>query len=319
MQGTTTPLVVAHSLSSAYQHFKAFELHSDADGLNEDLRVAGEESLREMKEISVDLPATPKEEKEKYFASLLSGRAEEVLGRIAFDFVPDREEIEKDLRKVAQQSPLSFMMTHAIMDHDGRTVAQIGPLDSDLEGNIVSHIGQNLRFSMGWLREAMSRLIADERFSPSGLADFVFASPVFRPERRIVVQNGLEAYFRGDSISAVHVLVPQVEEAIRQLATRIGAPIYTQRRGGGMHARILDEFLRDGSVVTALGESEALYLRTFLTDQRGWNVRNDLLHGLAPPGMMTMPVADRVVHVLLRLGCIRLRPKDGASNGTDTE
>jgi hypothetical protein len=114
----------------------------------------------------------------------------------------------------------------------------------------------------------------------------------------------------GDSVAAIHLLVPQVEAALRQLALLIGAPIYAPRRGGGFHVRLLDDLLRDAKLVEVLSEDVTGYLRMLLTDARGWNVRNDVCHGLAPAGMLTPPVADRVMHALLVLATIREKRRD---------
>jgi len=48
-----------------------------------------------------------------------------------------------------------------------------------------------------------------------------------------------------------------------------------------------------------------MYLRILLTDARGWNVRNEVSHGLASFEMMSLAVADRVVHALLLLALVR--------------
>ena len=55
MRGTASPLLVSHSLEQLYYQLKTFELHAEADSLNELIRVAGEETLTDMKTISVSV------------------------------------------------------------------------------------------------------------------------------------------------------------------------------------------------------------------------------------------------------------------------
>jgi hypothetical protein len=162
-----------------------------------------------------------------------------------------------------------------------------------------------MQFEVPWLREAMATGLERPAFTTADLQDFVAASPVFPARRSPMMERGLEAYIGGDSMTAIHLLVPQVEHAVRELATLVGAPIYAQRRGGGLHARTLDDLLRDELVGQALGENVITYLRILLTDARGWNVRNSVCHGLAPASLFAMPVADRVVHAALVLALIR--------------
>ena len=304
MRGTAPSLLVAHSLEQLYEQFTTFGLHADADALNEMLRVAGEESLKEMKQIShtVQIPA---EKVEKYYAAMLAGDAAQVLARIAVHFVPNRRELEAQLRELAEQAPLSFMMGRSIKDDDGRTVAHVGPLESDLEGQVLSHIGQNMQLSVPWLREVFARGVSSGSLSQKSLLDFILACPLFPEKRKSIIETGIRAYLTADSIAAIHMLVPQVEQAIRQLAILVGAPVYAQRRGGGLHVRTLDDLLRDEAISAALNEDVVTYLRVLLTDARGWNIRNSVCHGLTPVTMLTMPVADRAVHAMLALALVR--------------
>ena len=318
MHGTAAPLVVVHSLTNLYAHLKTFELHEEADALNDLQRVVGEEAMKDMKEISVS-HEVPRETIEAHFDALLAGSASDALNRIAVHYIPHRGEVENQLRELAQNAPISFLVSHAIVDDQGRTVAEVGPLEHDLEGNVLKQMGQNLGLSVPWLREAMARGFDRGLFSVSVLLEHLMGSPLFSESRRKVLENGLDAYARGDSIAAIHVLVPQIEEGIRQLAILLKAPLYAQRRGGGFHARLLDEFLRDSTIGATLTEHVTTYFRALLTDPRGWNIRNDIAHGRAPESMMQMPIADRVVHALLVLALIRLReevPESGPETST---
>jgi hypothetical protein len=304
MQGTAAPLVVAHSMEQLYDQFNAFDLHADADSLSEPLRVAGEETIANMKEISVEAKI-PREKVEAYFAAMLTGTASEVLLRVAEHFIPRRQVLETQLRELAQKAPISYLMVHTIKDDEGRTVARIGPLESDLEGQLVRHMSQNMQFSAPWLRQSMERSLEIGLFSADILLDFLLACPLFQATRRPMLAAGLDAYARGNSMAALHILIPQTEQALRELAVLMQAPIYRQRRGGGLRARTMDDLLRDDDIGEVLGEDIIAYLRILFTDPRGWNIRNDVCHGLASVSRLTMPVADRVLHALLVLALVR--------------
>lgn len=316
MRGSASPLLVAHSFEQLYDQFRAFGLRHDADALNELMRVAGEESLKDMRRFSTTVEVK-REEVDAYLAELLSGSVHQVLLRIAVHFIPKRGELESQMRELAAQAPLSYMIPLSIKDDSGRTVAHVGSIDSDLEGRLLSHISQIMQFEVPWLREGMASGLEQPVFSAADLLAFVTASPLFPTRRRPMIERGLSAYVSGDSMTAIHLLVPQVEQAVRELATLVGAPIYAQRRGGGLHARTLDDLLRDAMVGEALGDNVITYLRVLLTDARGWNVRNSVCHGLAPASLFAMPVADRVVHAALVLALVRKDdsvPSDGSAS-----
>jgi hypothetical protein len=304
MRGTSPPMLVSHSLERLYIQFKTFELHEEANALNELIRISGEETLADMKQLSVSVEI-PKEKVEAYFGGMLRGTAPEILSRIAIHFVPKRTEIDAQLRSIAEEAPLLSMLSRTIKDHKGRTVAEVGSVDSDADGQRVVQISNTLSFSISWLRESMRRAFDGKLLSSKLLLDFLLASPLFEPKREGFFVAGLKAYEEADALAAIHILGPQVEAAIRQLAIRLNAPIYAQRRGGGLNYRTLDELLRDDLILAALGDNVVTYLRVLLTDARGWNVRNDVFHGLAPFEMMSLPVADRVVHALLLLALVK--------------
>ncbi len=53
----------------------------------------------------------------------------------------------------------------------------------------------------------------------------------------------------------------------------------------------------------------ALYLRIVLTDQRGWNLRNDVCHGLSPANQLNGAVARRVMMIVFFLIAFRVSPE----------
>lgn len=309
MQGVAAPLVAGHTLERLYDQLKSLGLHGDADALNDLMRTTGEQTVSDMKSISVQA-SVPDEKIEAYFSAMLSGTAEQVLARIAAHFIPKKDDVEEMVRKLAKSAPLQYLLNHTIVDESGRPIARIGPLDEDIEGHIVRQMSQNMQLGAPWLREAFARGLKAGRLSLDAILTFVFGAAMFPERRRPVIQRGLEAFVQEDSVAALHILIPQVEQALRELAVLIQSPLYEQRRGGGLFVRTLDDLLRDAGIREVLGDDVVEYLRVLLTDQRGWNIRNDVSHGIASVSMLTMPVADRVVHAILVLSMFHKTDSD---------
>lgn len=104
----------------------------------------------------------------------------------------------------------------------------------------------------------------------------------------------------------MHLLIPQIEECIRTIAEATSIPTIKQSKtGNGFQARQLDDMLRDPAVIRVMTENLTYYLRILLTDTRGWNLRNEICHGLASPESFNMTSASRLVHVLLCLGTVQ--------------
>lgn len=304
MRGVADPMVAAYSLERLYGVYIEFDLRDEADALNEPLRTLNAEAASGMKsqEFSVEIPA---EKVEEMFAWLLTAPTERALLRIAVEFLPQQDSLAKRLETLSQESPITFLFPRAIKATDGRTVAHVGGLEDDFEGHLLELLTHEVASTTPLLFEAMSRGLESGLISVGGIVALLAASPVFLEDRRPLVEAGVRAFVAGDYVAAIHLLIPQIEQALRQLAAMIGAPTYTPRRSGGMHARILDDLLRDDALKQVLGENIIEYLRAILTDARSWNLRNTVCHGLAPAGAFNPGTAVRVLHCLLLVSLVR--------------
>lgn len=96
------------------------------------------------------------------------------------------------------------------------------------------------------------------------------------------IADAVLRFFEGDDDGALHILVPQIEAAIRGAAARIGTVVIKTPEGpnpGGVRA--LGGLLADLS--GHIDESWRRYLANALTDVVGVNLRNQLSHGLYGP------------------------------------
>ena len=64
------------------------------------------------------------------------------------------------------------------------------------------------------------------------LTEHLSQSPFLEPDILDVVTTGIERYFGGDYVSAVHVLVPKLEKALRRTIGKLGVPQRPKRRKG---------------------------------------------------------------------------------------
>lgn len=135
--------------------------------------------------------------------------------------------------------------------------------------------------------------------------NYLYISPVFPEETKPIIKTGLKAFFEKNYVVAIHLLIPQIENSLRNLSQLIGSPIYKPHRQGGLLLKNFEELIRDEKIKEILGEDIVLYLRVLFTDQRGWNVRNIVCHGMAPLSAFDQPVADRIFHTLLLLSLIQ--------------
>lgn len=292
-------MVATAWLGKVHAVLEEYGLKAEAEALLPELREHGKRSVGELKSFSTST-TVPVEVMDRFVSGLLDGDSEAALWRVTMEFVPDPQHAEQRVREIAKTAVLSSMISKKIIDDDGRVVAEIGSLEDDIDGNVIQHISQGLRTSSVFLRvvldEARKRLPLDA----DTLMARVRASPVFDQEAYPLIEEGLKLYFEGRYAPAMHLLIPQIEAAVRCLGVLAGASIYKRNRQTKLlDMKLLHDLLRDERVVAVLGEGVALYLRILLVDQRGWNLRNEVCHGSIKAAYLTRVLADRVLHALL--------------------
>jgi hypothetical protein len=298
------PLVAHHWLRHLFDLLSSKGLNQDAAALTETLRSVGERTVEALSEISHEV-SIPQEEVEEYLASFKGGTLDESLVRIAASFVPDPDHVLEQVKDLAQKAPLQALISHTVLDREGRAVAQVGSVEEDIEGRVIRQTSQNMQIEAFFLAGAIDAVVA--HFSPhrDDLAAFLSRSPVFNEEMEPALKAGLSAYLGGDYLSSVCVLIPQIEVAVRNLAKLVGVPLFRPGRHGDLLLRNLDDLLRDEIITTIMGARMSSYLQLLLVDQRGWNLRNIVCHGLVPSSALGRGEADRVLHALLLISFIQ--------------
>jgi hypothetical protein len=113
---------------------------------------------------------------------------------------------------------------------------------------------------------------------------------------------GIDAWFEGDDLKAIHVLVPQVEAAVRQMLIAAGAsPMKRNERDEGFEAMGMGAILVAPELAKKLDPTLRLHLRSLYTAPKGHNLRNELAHGLAVPSIFGRGLANWVIHSLLAI------------------
>lgn len=297
--------------SSRYQHahnlYISFNLHAEAEAVLKKIAAIGTDILADMKELSY-FAKVPEDELEKYLVAMTDGGLEDSLHRIARRFIPKRGKIENQVLDLAKNYPLQFLFPTTLHDHKGRPVAIIGDINSDLEGRTINQLSQNMSMDSFFFRHCINRMNERYGLSSENLAEFILQTPIIEKSKHPLISKGINAFLSEDYITSIHVLVPQIEAAIRILVELMSGATLRKNRQGGLQLRTLDDLLRDDAVETCFGPDISFYFRALLTDQRGWNIRNDTCHGISPDNAFSYVAADRVLHVLL---CIaKVQKKD---------
>lgn len=307
-------------LEQVHDTLLKFNLHDEAKAILPHYSDAAQRMRRQMPrhQESITIDGT---EVEQYLLEMTCGEWEVVFARLIGRYLPRRETEMGRLREAMKDRTILDLFPPTLVGDDGRTLARVGTLDEDPEGHLVLHYSRNMEFAATFLRLVVDRLVEARHLTVREIADYVYQSPVLDQSKRAIVEAALTAFLAKNWLVAIHLLVPQIEDTVRRLVGLTGGPTMKKKREkhDGMQLRNLDELLRDERVLRILGEDEAFYLRVLLTDQRGWNLRNDVCHGITEIGGFNSATADRLLHALLLLGSLRRKEKTGNTQGPGCE
>jgi lysyl-tRNA synthetase class 1 len=153
-----------------------------------------------------------------------------------------------------------------------------------------------------WLQEALNRTMQRHEPVPEHFVGWANRHGVFDDVTFLL--EGATAWYEGDLVKAVHVLVPQIENGLRSIVGQLGKPLtkpHPKVQGASVAINIGD-FLYAQEIAEALGPDLILYFLALYADPRGKNLRNRVAHGLIKAHLIDPSLARWLIHTLLVLG-----------------
>ena len=236
------------------------------------------------------------------------------LARIASNFLLKRDELEALVDRQEEIAPLQARITQTIMGEDYQ-VASVGSTEEDPFGRVLRQSIMALQLNTPWLSWAIEAAIERHKFELGHFVQWCNRAGLFGDG--ILLSAGLDAWLIGDDLKATHILIPQVERALRNLVDSVGcSPTKPDRRFKGAQAAVtMGEIIFNKDTVAAFGKGGpnlALHFAALYADPRGMNLRNELAHGLLDWRAMHNGTVMWIVHSLLLLGLWR-RPSPDPS------
>jgi len=303
---TNSALIVSSYLKKLYDKYIEHGFNTEAKSLDSFLQKAGVRSVESMGvyEHQFHIPTVLIE---KYISDVVSGKYDDIVKKIIAHFLPKKDAIEQQVLDLAEKTAIQALVSQAIHDKDGRLIAQIGPVHEDLLGRTVRQMYQNMSFESYFLRGVIDKLFHHIKNDIEKIVRNCSQSPVFDEDVILFLREGLNKYIEKDHFACIHIFIPLIEKCLRKLLIINGSSIYKPGRHGGLFLRNLGEILDDNIIKSSLGDNIVFYLKVLLIDQRGWNLRNDITHGILEFEDFRIEIADRLFHVILLLSLIRIK------------
>jgi hypothetical protein len=201
----------------------------------------------------------------------------------------DYDELRQKILDIARQAPLSSMLSGPILGGRGRTVAhQRGMNLSDSNEDEQAIIGRMHRHllrtrrqidAQAYLIPALQQLNLEHDITLSVVGELVFSSAIVPNDRQLLFARGIFAGFDYDFMTAMHFLIPQFENVLRQMlrARRISTTFF---KDGAEREYDLNVILHEPRLEEIMPKGAIFELQCFLIDQRGSNFRHQMAHGM---------------------------------------
>ena len=271
-------------------------------------RATDEQGEFERRSIEIELPM---EEVKQHARDLLTEGLDVALKALVLDpeYTPNLAQSKRTAQEVGETHPLQRLITMVTLD-GSRQIHRADSAEKSEEAEL------SRQYSIGVGIAGMMLVVSLEVFrQEGGLEVDTLVSAV----RRIcyvedgqldVIKLGLERYFDGDYASALHILVPQLEDVLRGAASYLGGTT-TSVRGGVTTEKDLGQILETPELLKLFGADVIYNLQHTFTEQLGLNLRNRVSHGLVRKVDCTGPNCALVIHAFLRVAaCEELRAKE---------
>jgi hypothetical protein len=271
------------------------------------MREAGLRVQAQMQPVTVET-ATDRSKIDAYVRAMTGRTLEEGLENFAVRFIPVREELVAQIKDLQARFISESLFGQRAILQDGHVVACIGTYDTDPDGKVAHFTSQHVGLTTPFRAMVLDSIVKAYNPSAVQLLTWLRQSPVYTDERASLINAGLEAYLAGDFVKSIHVLIPQIERALLELAALRGRPTRKPAVRGGsgaFHVRNLNDLLSDPEIEAALGPDLHSYLDSVLANSKGMNLRNRVCHGLCPPHSFTRPWADLILHCTFAVSLVR--------------
>ena len=221
--------------------------------------------------------------------------------------LPSRTALEADLRS-AMKNFVQFIFPTMIMGPGGTLIAARAGVDQDdpdadpLMCEMVSQaqIGYNIS-GIASINVARETILAEHDIREHHFAQLAHASGFVPQGREVNFARGLNAGMHGDFVTALHLLIPQLENSLRHILKENGENTIFVNRKGFDEERDLDDLLRLSKTKELFDEDICFSLRALLLHRFGPNLRNLLSHGLLDPAAASSPQGIYVWWMALQL------------------
>lgn len=222
------------------------------------------------------------------------------------------EDLRKNALERMRQFPLQSLFAATVMSRDGRVIAKRPAMSwgggLTEEDEIAIHAEMIRDYGMlvsivvqGDIWPAHEVLLLEHRLREADFIDLARHSPIVPKDRAGLFGKALFAGYERDFVTALHLLIPQIEHMVRVHLKQAGAKTTNLDKDGVQNENGMSALMDLPEADQVFGKDLAYELKSLFCCSFGPNLRNELAHGLLDEGACHSPFAIYAWWLALRL------------------
>ncbi|ADM99150.1 DUF4209 domain-containing protein [Dickeya dadantii] len=222
------------------------------------------------------------------------------------------EEMRKNALERMQQHPLQALFAATVMSRDGRVIAKrpaMGlrkELSEDDEIAIRAEMIRDYGILVNIVVQAdiwpaLEILLLEHRLRESDFIELARFSPFVPKDRVGLFGKALFAGYERDFVTALHLLIPQIEHAVRIHLKQAGAKTTNLDKDGVENENGMSTLMGLPEAEQVFGKDLVFEFESLFCNAFGPNLRNELAHGLLDEDGCNSPFAIYAWWLALRI------------------
>lgn len=283
-------LVASHNLEQAIEAYRRIgNSHERIEELHKKLLEYQEQSVKEMKSVSVDVDVSQFIEKAR---ALVAGKSlqDAIVVLVRLVSSPSVVRLKKQAQKNQQTFIASNLFSTLAINAKGRVIdrkpgavsfeeeAKEKALNASMFQEAEHH---RLLHVHGYIDPARLQINLEHYIRIDDIMPFVANSPLIPRGREIIYARGFYAgLVEGDFLVATHFLIPQLESSLRYVLEQHGIITSGLDDEGIQEEYGLNKLLDHPKLTEIFGEDVIFDLKGLLVERWGANLRHSMAHGL---------------------------------------
>lgn len=267
------------------------------------------EQIEELKNLSLQFGKTiefhliretikiSEEEMNTIFRIFVLDTEEKSIRGLLYEYLKTYTNSKKQSIKISKELVFRNLFSSTIYDSEGRMVAKL----EKNEEKIKNEFAQRSPLYFMYFKRQLETIFEEFNIEEKYFYEQIEKSPYFNETDKIIIKKSIYYYFKGDYIIFLHLMIPRIENILRNFLEKQGGSILGQIKKDGFKYKILGNILDDEIIKEIFTEELVEYFKLVLHDDLSLNIRNNLSHGIITAGECNENNSNIVFHILLFL------------------